>query len=218
MEKTYSNIEKHIVIDKKSLIVDWQSTPLVRTANSEFGFFSKRDIVITCPLKPGWRLPWDNIDYAEVYNMKYHVTINPDPQCGWITSCNDLKLHNKRLKEFLREAKKEKAFKNIILVYEYGKNGKEYGKVHYHILLSTNKINKFTEMAISYFGSNNKTRWRNTVVKKPITLDRNVSVDATDAMKVENYRSQIDSILKYLKKESQNRHKCLYTNMEKKQI
>lgn len=71
-------------------------------------------------------------------------------------------------------------------------------------------------MAISYFGSNNKTRWRNTVVKKPITLDRNVPVDATDAMKVENYRSQIDSILKYLKKESQNRHKCLYTNMVKK--
>jgi hypothetical protein len=189
----------------------------VRTANSEFGFFSKKDIVITCPLKQGWRLPWDNIDYEDLYNMKYSITINPDPQCGWMTSCNDLKLHNNRLKSFLRECKKIKAFKNIILVYEYGKNGKEYGKVHYHILLSTNKINKFTEMAISYFGSDSNTRrWRNTVVNHPIKIDRKVPTDAPESVKVENYHSQIDRILKYFKKESQNRHKCLYTNMVKK--
>ena len=104
-------------------------------------------------------------------------------------------------------------------MYEYGKHGKEYGKVHYHILLQTNKINKFIEMAISYFGTNNKTRWRNTIVKKQITIDRSVGANASIDEKVLNYRSQIDYIMnKYMKKESQNRHKCLYTNMYEKKI
>lgn len=208
-------IEKPIEIAKK-LTVDWQSGPLVQTANSEFGFFMKVTPE-SCPLKPGWRLPWDNLDYDNLYNMQYHVTINPDPNCEWITSCNDLKLHNKKYKEFLRECQKNKLYKNIISVYEYGKHGKEYGKVHYHILLQTNKINKFIEMAISYFGTNNKTRWRNTIVKKQITIDKSIGADATIDEKVSNYRSQIDYIMnKYMKKESQNRHKCLYTNMQKK--
>ncbi len=212
-----NTIENTIEIEKK-LTVDWQSASLVQTANPEFGFFSK-GTPMECPLKPGWRLPWDILDYDNLYDMQYHVTINPDPQCDWITSCNDLKLHNRKYKEFLRECQKNKLYKNIISVYEYGKHGKEYGKVHYHILLQTNKINKFVEMAISYFGTNNKTRWRNTIVKKQISIDKSIGVDATNEEKVLNYRSQIDYIMnKYMKKESQNRHKCLYTNMNKKKI
>ncbi len=208
-------VEKHIEIEKK-LTVDWQSTPLVQTANSEIGFFQKV-VNQTCPLKPGWRLPWENIDMENVYNMKYHVTINPDPKCEWITSCNDLKTHNNRYREFIRDCKINKLFKNIISVYEYGKNGKEYGKVHYHILLQTNKINKFIEMAIMYFGTSNKTRWRNTVVKNEISLDKSLSHDATNEQKVENHKQQVNYIMcKYMKKESQNRLKCLYTNMVKK--
>lgn len=209
-------IEKPIDL-AKTLTVDWQSNFLVQTANPEFGFFNKRDIDLTCPLKIGWRLPWENIDNNELYNMKYHVIINPDPNSDWMTSCNDLKTHNKRFKTFLRECKKERMYKNIISVYEYGKNGKEYGKVHYHILLQTNKINKFVEMALSYFATKDKTRWRYTVVKKQITIDKSLSAHATDEEKVSNYKSQIDYIMsKYMRKESQNRHKCLYTNMVKK--
>lgn len=213
-----NTIEKPIDL-KKVLTVDWQSTPLVQTANPDFGFFNK-ETRESCPLKPGWRLPWDNLDNENLYNMQYHVTINPDPKCDWITSCNDLKTHNLKYKEFLRECKKNNFYKNIISVYEYGKNGKEYGKVHYHILLQTNKINKFIEMAISYFGTSNKNRWRNTVVKKQITIDKSLSHDATNEEKVLNYRNQIDYIMnKYMKKESQNRHKCLYTTLyEKKNI
>ncbi len=208
-------VEKHIEIEK-SLTIDWQSNPLVRTANSDLGFFQKV-VTQTDPLKQGWRLPWDNIDMEKLYEMKYHVTINPDPQCGWITSCNDLKTHNNHYREFIRECKKLKYFKNIISVYEYGKNGKEYGKIHYHILLQTNKINKFIEMAITYFGTSNKTRWRNTVVKSTITLDRKLSDNATNEEKVNNNKQQINYIMsKYMRKESQNRVKCLYTNMVKK--
>ncbi len=208
-------IENTIELEKK-LTVDWQSNLLVRTANLDIGFFRKVEQQC-CPLKNGWRLPWDLIDYENINNMNYHVTINPDPQCGWITSCNDLKLHNNKFRQFLLECRKEKLYKNIISIYEYGKHGKEYGKVHYHILLQTNKINKFVEMAISYFGTNCKTRWRNTVVKKPIIIDRKVSEYATDEEKVNNYKQQVKFIHEnYMRKESQNRHKCLYTNMVKK--
>lgn len=207
--------EKHIDI-KKILTLDWQSGSLVRTANSEFGFFNKIEKTLD-PLKDGWRIPWDNVDYTELYKMKYHVSIQPDPNCGWMTSVNDLKLHNSKLRAFLLECKKYLLFKNIILVYEYGKNGKEYGKVHWHILLSSNKIGKFHEEVIKHFGTNTSSRWKNTVVIKPITLDRALSCHATDEQKVNNYHEQIDHILKkYFKKESQNRRKCLYTNMIKK--
>ncbi len=211
-----SNIVENTIEIEKKLTVDWQSNLLVQTANSDIGFF-KKVVQQTCPLKNGWRLPWDILDYENINNMQYHVTINPDPQCDWITQCNDLKTHNNRYREFLRDCKKNNLYKNIISVYEYGKNGKEYGKVHYHILLQTNKINKFIEMAITYFGTSNKTRWRNTVVKSPITIDKTVSQYASDIEKVENFKQQINYIMsKYMRKESQNRKKCLYTNMVKK--
>ena len=210
-------VENTIELEKK-LTVDWQSGPLVQTANPDFGFFNK-GTPEKCPLKQGWRLPWELLNCENLYNMQYHVTINPDPQCEWITSCNDLKLHNKKFKEFLRDCQKIKLYKNIISVYEYGKHGKEYGKVHYHLLLQTNKINKFIEMAISYFGTNVRTRWNNTIVKKQITIDKCISAGATLQEKVSNYKSQIDYIMnKYMKKESQNRLKCLYTNMYEKKI
>lgn len=210
-----NTIEKPIDLIK-TLTVDWQSNLLVQTANPDIGFFNKV-VTQTDPLKKGWRLPWDILDDENINSMNYHVTINPDPHCDWITQVNDLKTHNNRYRLFLRDCIKNRLYKNIISVYEYGKNGKEYGKVHYHILLQTNKINKFIEMAITYFGTSNKTRWRNTVVKAPITIDKCLNTYASDIEKVENYRKQINYIMeKYMRKESQNRHKCLYTNMEKK--
>ena len=207
-------IEKPIEIAKK-LTVDWQSSLLVRTANSDSGFFSQGKINNDpCPFKENWRLPWDLLDHEHLYEMNYHVTINPDPKIGWMTSCNDLKLHNKKFRVFLEDCKKKQLYKNIICIYEYGKHGKQYGKVHYHILLKTSKINKFVEEAISHFGGTEKKRWRNTVVKKAIALDRSLSAHATPLEKVENYRKQINYIMnEYMKKESQNRHKCLYTNL-----
>lgn len=211
------SIEKPIEIEKK-LTIDWQSSLLVQTANSHFDFMKKLT-PLTCQFKQSWRLPWEMLDDEHLYKMQYHVTINPDPEVEWFTSGNDLKLHNSKFREFLTECKKETLYKNIIVVYEYGTRGREYGKLHWHILLSTNKINKFIEMAISLFGTKKKSRWTNTVVKKAITIDKKLGIHATDEEKVENYRDQINYIMKeYMKKESQNKKKCLYTNMVKKNI
>ncbi len=66
-------IENTIELEKK-LTVDWQSNLLVRTANSDIGFFKKVEQQC-CPLKNGWRLPWDLIDYENINNMNYHVIL-----------------------------------------------------------------------------------------------------------------------------------------------
>lgn len=205
----YSNIEK-------ALTINWQSNTLVQTANPQCDFFNKSSSQEVDNLKDRWRLPWDMLDYENLYDMQYHITINPDPQCDWITSCNDLKIHNIRFRQFIREAEKYLLYSNIISVYEYGKRGKEYGKVHWHILLQTTKIDEFIKMAIKYFGTDNNKRWKNTIINKKITIDKSLRRKATKEEKVDNYKSQIDYIIKkYMKKETHNRIKCLYSNMKK---
>ncbi len=200
----------------KTLTVDWQSA-LGADCHSDFGFFTKGKLTPElCPFKSNWRLPWDMVDREHLYEMNYHITISPDPEASWFPpgAGSDLKLHNKKLRAFLQECKINKFYKNIILVYEYGKRGKTYGKVHYHILLKTSRVNKFVEAALKHFGCDKKTRWKNTVVKKPIQLDKSLPSTASDREKVENYHKQIDYIMNnYMQKESQNRHKCLYTNL-----
>jgi len=215
----YSNIEKPIELEKhidliKTLTVNWQSA-LGADCQPKNGFFTQGKTVID-PFIKGWRLPWDMIDNDKAYDFNYHLTINPDPQCDWITSVTDLKSHKKKFREFITELLKDKLYSNILAVYEYGKNGKQYGKVHFHILFKTNKVNKLVDIAIKHFGVNIKTRWAKTVVKKLITCNKCLPSNSTNQEKVDNYREQIDYIMKeYMQKETHNRLKCLYSNIIK---
>lgn len=214
--------QKHIVIEensqelaeiKKLLSIEWGTTPLVPSAPPKNGFSMLDKKVNSCQFKENWRLPWDMLDRKNLYKMKYHVTISPDPIHE--SDFYNRKFAHKILRQFLEEIKKKGLFKNIIIVYEYGKRGKKYGKLHWHMLFETNKIRKIEEISNSYFATSKK-RSRNTTVVKRIRIDKNM-IDKSDESKVENYQRQIDYIMsEYMQKETQNKIKCLYTNMRLK--
>lgn len=214
--------QKHIVIEenslesaeiKKLLSIEWGTSPLVPSAPTKNGFRLLDKNAVQCDFKNNWRMPWDMLDRTELYKMNYHVTISPDPVHE--EDFYNKKIAHKVLRLFLEEIKKKGLYKNIIIVYEYGKRGKKYGKLHWHILFASNKIRKIEEISNNYFATTKK-RARNTTVVKRIRIDKNM-VDSNDEMKVKNYRSQIDYIMsEYMQKETQNKIKMLYSNMKSK--
>jgi len=223
--------QKHIVIEEntidlqesntieKLLSVDWGNKPLgVSCPKISPWFHSLGYNPLVCPFKEGWRRPWEDLDMSELYNMNYHITINPDPLNKLNNDVYAKKLMFKVFRQFLLELKNNKYYKNIISVYEYGPKGKKYGKLHFHILFKTHACNKIKERAIKYFGSNTQSRHRTTVVVKRITIDKSFQSDQyTPIQKKQNYNSQCDYILnKYFMKETHNKVKCLYSNLIKK--
>jgi len=216
--------EKHIVLTKntiemvndldleKTLSINWGTTTLVPSAPKS-NFWTSCQNTIVDPFKQGWRLPWDMLDKTDLYKMNYHVTISPDPIHE--TDFYSRKVANKVLRQFLRELKKNKLYDNIICVYEYGTRGKTYGKLHWHILFKSRAIRKIEEISNRYFATS-KGRARHTTVIKKIRIDKSYA-DRSDEDKVENYHAQVDYIMKkYMQKETQNKVKCLYTNLVKK--
>ena len=155
------------------------------------------------------------LDKTHLMEMNYHVTISPDPLHS--EDYYDRKVANKVLRQFLRELKKNNYYKYIICVYEYGKRGKEYGKLHWHILFKTRFIRKIEEISNKYFATT-KSRSKNTTVVKRIRIDKSYA-DRSDKQKVENYHKQINYIMReYMQKETQNKVKCLFTNMCSKKL
>ena len=216
--------KKHIVLTKntiemnndldleKVLSINWGTTTLVPSAPKS-NFWTTVQNTIVDPFRQGWRLPWDMLDKKDLYKMNYHVTISPDPIHE--TDFYSRKVANKVLRQFLLELKKNMLFDNIICVYEYGTRGKKYGKLHWHILFKTRYIRKIEEVSNRYFATS-KSRARHTTVIKRIRIDK-THADSSDEVKVENYKQQIDYIMqKYMQKETQNKTKCLYTNLIKK--
>lgn len=208
-EKTYSN---------SKLFVDFGSRTLVQTANPKNGTFfskkknqSKKDY-----FRHGWRCPWSEIDKQNKYLFNFHITINPDPKCEWITNCQDRKLHNEKLREFIMKIKNRGLFKYILCIYEYGTKGKSHGKLHYHILFKTHASNAIRKEANIIFGTS-KNRCYMTTIVKPIRVDKKLSLEATPEQKLTNYKNQIDYIINtYFRKETHNKIKCLFTNIRKR--
>lgn len=177
------------------------------------GFFDKKKPVVDIF---NYRLPWSLIDYDEIYKSSWHVTVNADYQCDWVTNenKNDKTYMNNRLKNLLTKLKLEGLFKNITVVYEYGELGKEYGKLHWHMLVDTCKIRLFEQEFNREFGTT-KQRCKATTVCKKITIDK--GTPNVPELMVANYKENVDYVLKhYMRKESQNRIKCLYTTIKKK--
>lgn len=191
------------------LIIDWGGSPtLVETAAIKNWFLSN-STPATCPFKERWRIPWDNIDHNKVLDMNYSITINPDPNLQWLDDTRDRKLLNTRFRETLRICKNKNLYKDIIVVYEYGKKGKRYGKLHYHLLVNSKKINLFCDEFLKTFGTTKK-RWKLTVVKKLIKPDYGIP----DEFKHINLNVQKKYIFEtYFRKETHNKLKCLYSSI-----
>jgi len=207
--KTYSN---------SKLFVDFGRQSLVQTAEPKNGsFFKKKNKPSKIDyFKQGWRCPWSEIDMQYKYLFNFHITINPDPKCDWLTNCQDRKLHNDKLREFIQKIKKRGLYKYILCIYEYGIKGKSYGKLHYHILFKTHASEAIRKEANIMFGTTKK-RCHNTTIVKPIKVDNKLTIEATPMQKQKNYRDQIDYIInKYFQKETQNKVKCLFTNIRTK--
>jgi len=148
-KKTYSN---------SSLFVDFGSRTLVQTAKPNNGnFFNKKKNQPTIDyFQQGWRCPWSEIDMKSKYLFNFHITINPDPKCEWMTNCQDRKLHNEKLREFIMKIKNRGLYKYILCIYEYGIKGKSYGKLHYHILFKTHASDAIRKEANIIFGTTKK--------------------------------------------------------------
>lgn len=168
-----------------------------------------------CPLemmmKSNWRKPWAMLpnDYPEKFN--YHMTINPDPKCDWIinNNCVDKKTIHKQLRSFLKECFYLKLFSDVCIIYEYGRYGKKYGKLHYHCLFRTAKSGKLTEKAFEYF-KHRTTKSCSAVVCKRITHSlRTSETHNMLLMKSSTLSNKHYIYTNYFRKETHNKIKCL---------
>lgn len=161
-----------------------------------------------------WRTPWDKLpmQFPSIFN--YHFTINPDPKCSWITNndCRCRKTHHKQLREFLSDAYNQKLFSNTCIVYEYGKYGKKFGKLHYHCLFRTAKAKKLQQCAFRYFKHTSTKSDRSCVYKmishslKKDTLNLSWYNSLKKCSLLESKRYIYNN---YFRKENHNKIKCL---------
>ena len=171
----------------------------------------KKACPIEVMMKSNWRKPWDMLpnDYPEKFN--YHITINPDPKCDWIVdnNCTDKKTHHKQLREFLKESFNLKLFSDVCIIYEYGRYGKKYGKLHYHCLFRTNTSAKLQIKAFEYF-RHRSTKNTRAVVSKRIThsLKRSETHNML-LMKSSQLANKHYIYNQYFRKETHNKIKCL---------
>lgn len=133
------------------------------------------------------RYPWDLIktDYYKGLNLV--INLNPDP--NKIEDYNNKALVNKILIDYIESDEK---VQKAIGVYEWGKYGPKYGKLHYHIILKTNHRKMVEEELQKLF--NCRRNLRQVTITSKVIKDNKHKQD----------------YLNYMKKEQQNKVKCLF--------
>lgn len=133
------------------------------------------------------RYPWESVPSNWYQGLSLSLNLNPDP--NKIEDYNNRKLVNNILLQYINnEAKIQKA----IGVYEWGKYGAEYGKLHYHIALKTTHRKDVEEELLKLFNDRPNCAHR-TLTVKPF----------------KDVKHRTDFI-NYMKKENQNKIKCLF--------
>lgn len=160
-------------------------------------------------LKENWRKPYALFPEGYHKQFNYSFTINPDPRCKWIkdNDCRDRKSHHARLREFISDAHAKKLFSAVIVIYEYGKYGKKFGKLHYHLLFRTAKAKMLQDNALTYFTDNKANN--HAVVKKRITHSLKKLEASPIMMKTSLNQNKRYIFETYFRKEQPCKTKCL---------
>lgn len=138
---------------------------------------------------PHHRSPWDKIPDTHYKGMNFTFNINPDPDIEGYE--NTKKFLIPKVLLLLEKLMADKIINKYIIVYEWGKYGKKHGKLHFHGVIKTQKRDQFNEEVYKEF--NKKTNCRHRTL-------------TTKHFKDVGHR---DTYLKYMKKETQNKIKCL---------
>lgn len=139
--------------------------------------------------RPFYRIPWDSIPRKRLTGCNMAFTLNGD--CRVDFDVYDKKISNTKLFEILHQLKNNNILEKITLVYEYGEKGKAHGKLHYHGIVKVTDRQTFEKEILKVFNKNLKVAHR--------TLNTKLFKTPTDR---ERY-------IKYMKKENQNKIKCL---------
>ncbi len=133
------------------------------------------------------RYPWEQIPDKWYQGLNLTLNLNPDP--NKINDYNNKKLVNNILLHYINN---EILIQKAIGVYEWGKNGAHYGKLHYHIAIKTTDRKTVEEKINNIFNKRTNLKCK-TLTSKPFR----------------DVKHRTDYI-KYMKKEQQNKIKCLF--------
>lgn len=137
-----------------------------------------------------YRTPWEIIPEKYYKGLNFNFTLNPDPNIDYYE--NTKKWLIPKVLTLIKKLKDDGIIKKLILVYEWGTYGKKHGKLHFHGLIQTNnKVLVQTEM-LREFNKRSNVKHRTLQINHlPTIKDRARAI-------------------KYLKKEQQNKLKCLF--------
>lgn len=147
------------------------------------------------PWTPYYRVPWLNITDKDLQSCNLSFNLNPDMRVDF--DCKDRLVTNPMLMQVFWDLKCDAIVKKIICVYEYGKQGKQHGKLHFHGIcqLQTSPGGQarqiFEKNLLKVFGKRSQCHHRTLVTKLFKTVED---------------RSRY---VTYMKKETQNKKKTL---------
>lgn len=139
-----------------------------------------------------FRSPWSTIPEAHLKGMNFFFTLNIDPSVEWYK--NDKKQQIPRVLLFLEKMKCDHLLSKYVIIYEWGEKGKKFGKLHFHGFLKTTQKDSLLDEFYKEFNCKVNVRHR--------TISLSVNKSVRDR----------ENRIRYLKKEQQNKIKCLMWN------
>lgn len=140
-----------------------------------------------------YRSPWNQIPEQHLKGCNLSFNLNLDTHI--IGYQNTRKWQIPRILLFFEQLKQKSIIKKYIIVYEWGKEGKSHGKLHYHGMVKSSNRFEFEEEILNEFNKRTQCKHR--------TLQTKIFNDV-------EHRSYLFN--KYYRKETQNKIKCLMWN------